>query len=84
MVKPAKNTICLWYDPLREFRQGFTEEVERELVEVSKFVPEAIETYGSMIGEHLHPRIWVGATGTSQPLAIPVMAKRALLARRTT
>jgi hypothetical protein len=34
---------------LREFRQGFTEEVERELVEASKFVPEAIETYGSMI-----------------------------------
>ena len=34
---------------LREFRQGFTEEVERELVEVSKVVPEAIETYGPMI-----------------------------------
>jgi hypothetical protein len=34
---------------LREFRQGFTEEVEREMVEVSKFVPEAIETYGSII-----------------------------------
>jgi hypothetical protein len=34
---------------LREFQQGFTEEVERELVEVSKVIPEAIETYGPLI-----------------------------------
>lgn len=34
---------------LREFRQGFTADVERELVEVSKVVPEVIETYGPMI-----------------------------------
>lgn len=34
---------------LKQFRQGFTEEVERELVEVSKVVPEAIETYAPMI-----------------------------------
>jgi hypothetical protein len=34
---------------LREFQQGFTQDVERELVEVSKIVPDAIETYGPMI-----------------------------------
>jgi hypothetical protein len=34
---------------LREFQQGFTEEVERELVRVSKMVPEAIKTYGPTI-----------------------------------
>jgi len=34
---------------LREFQQGFTEEMERELVEVSKVIPEAIETYGTVV-----------------------------------
>lgn len=34
---------------LQQFRQGFTEEVERELVEVSKVVPEAIETYAPKV-----------------------------------
>ena len=45
---------------LREFRQGFTEEVERELVEVSKVVPEAIETYGHMIVNCLMKEFQVG------------------------
>lgn len=34
---------------LQQFRQGFTEEVERKLVEVSKVVPEAIETYAPKV-----------------------------------
>jgi hypothetical protein len=34
---------------LREFQQGFTQEMERELVEVSKVIPDAIETYGPMV-----------------------------------
>lgn len=34
---------------LREFREKLTEEVERELIEASKLIPEAIETYGPMV-----------------------------------
>ncbi len=36
-------------EALRALRQGFTEEVERKLVEASKIVPDAIETYGPII-----------------------------------
>jgi hypothetical protein len=45
---------------LREFQQGFTNEVERELVEVSKIVPEAIETYGPIIMNRLMQELQVG------------------------
>jgi hypothetical protein len=36
-------------EALRAFQHGFTEEVELELVEASKIMPGAIETYGPMI-----------------------------------
>jgi hypothetical protein len=45
---------------LQEFQMGFTEEVERELVEVSKSVPEAIETYGPMIMNALMQELQAG------------------------
>jgi hypothetical protein len=34
---------------LQEFREGITDEVERELVEASKLIPEAMETYGPVL-----------------------------------
>jgi len=34
---------------LKEFREGLTEEVERQLVEVSKFIPDVMETSTTMM-----------------------------------
>lgn len=45
----AQQIDYLLPEALRAFQQGFTEEIERELVEFSKTVPNAIETYGPMI-----------------------------------
>ena len=45
---------------LQEFQRGFTKEIERELVEVSKNVPEAIETYGPMVMNCLMQELQAG------------------------
>lgn len=45
---------------LRAFQQGFTEEVERKLVEASKIVPDAIETYGPILVNSIMQELNVG------------------------
>jgi hypothetical protein len=47
-------------EALRAFQQGFTEEVECQLIEASKIVPDAIETYGPMIVNSFIQELKVG------------------------
>lgn len=49
----AQVIDCYLPEVLREFQKWFTEEVERELVEVSKIVPDVIETYVPIIVNNL-------------------------------
>lgn len=47
-------------EALRALQQGFTEEVEHKLIEVSKIVPSTIETYGPLIVNSFIQELEVG------------------------
>jgi hypothetical protein len=56
----AMEIECFLPEALRALQQGFTEEVEHKLVEASKIVPDAIETYGPIIVNSFMQELKVG------------------------